>query len=247
MANDKNSEYEKSLEIFENYRIKEPYSLDCADFESNMLFVLEDIQRLGILSRHTFSIDRYRYESCIAVGNYFCLRRDHLKAIKYFERALKLKPGYTDVYIMIGHEYLEEKNINAAMEAYRCATETSPKDFRGWYGMGHTLASIEQLSEALVYFQNAASRQPEDARPWTQLGYIYQRLGIPELAAQCWKRALNCVNTENVVLYNLGSLYAFEKCEFRSSKIAVAYFSKFLSKIPSLDKVYPLPTHSLSS
>lgn len=229
--------YEKSLELFENYRINDPYSLDCIDYESNMLFVLEDIQKLGTLSRKIFSIDRYRYESCVAVGNYFCLRRDHLKAIKYFERALKLKPRYTDVYIMIGHEYLEEKNINAAMEAYRCATEASPNDFRGWYGMGHTLASIEQLSEALVYFQNAATKQKEDARPWTQLGYLYQRMGIPLLASQCWKRALECVNAENVVYYNLGSLYAFEKSDFQSEKKAVEYFSRFLDGLTTADNV----------
>lgn len=54
-------------------------------------------------------------------GNYFSLRRDHEKAITYFRRALKLDRSYLSAWTLMGHEYVEIKNTNAAIASYRRA------------------------------------------------------------------------------------------------------------------------------
>lgn len=36
----------------------------------------------------------------------------------------------------MGHEYLEMKNCNAAIESYRTAVDIDETDFRAWYGLG---------------------------------------------------------------------------------------------------------------
>lgn len=54
-------------------------------------------------------------------GNYYSLRRDHEKAIVYFRRALKLDRGYLSAWTLMGHEYIEIKNTNAAIASYRRA------------------------------------------------------------------------------------------------------------------------------
>jgi len=54
-------------------------------------------------------------------GNYYSLRRDHEKAIVYFRRALKLDRGYLSAWTLMGHEYVEIKNTNAAIASYRRA------------------------------------------------------------------------------------------------------------------------------
>ena len=33
----------------------------------------------------------------------------------------------------MGHEYVEMKNTNCAIEAYRMAVEINPRDYRAWY------------------------------------------------------------------------------------------------------------------
>lgn len=71
-------------------------------------------------------------------GNYFSLRRDHEKAITYFRRALKLDRSYLSAWTLMGHEYVEIKNTNAAIASYRRAVgEFLFKDF-----MPHELAKL---------------------------------------------------------------------------------------------------------
>lgn len=42
-------------------------------------------------------------------------------AIVYFQRALKLNPKYLSAWTLMGHEFMELKNTNAAIQSYRKA------------------------------------------------------------------------------------------------------------------------------
>lgn len=53
------------------------------------------------------------------VGNYYSLRNEHEKAVRYYQRAVQLHPTYGAAWTLMGHEYLEMKNSHAAIEAYR--------------------------------------------------------------------------------------------------------------------------------
>ena len=61
---------------------------------------------------------------------------EHCKAVIYFKRAVKLDRNYLSAWTLMGHEYIEMKNIPGAIEAYRSAVEIDSKDFRAWYGLG---------------------------------------------------------------------------------------------------------------
>ena len=54
-------------------------------------------------------------------GNYYSIRADHTKAVTYFQRALKLNPQYLSAWTLMGHEFMEMKNTNAAIQSYRKA------------------------------------------------------------------------------------------------------------------------------
>jgi anaphase-promoting complex subunit 8 len=54
----------------------------------------------------------------------------------YFQRAIKLDKKYLSAWTLMGHEYLELKNTNAAIESYRTAVDIDNTDFRAWYGLG---------------------------------------------------------------------------------------------------------------
>ena len=57
----------------------------------------------------------------ISAGNYYSLRAEHEKAVKYFRRATQLDRTYLSAWTLMGHEYVEMKNSHAAIEAYRRA------------------------------------------------------------------------------------------------------------------------------
>lgn len=58
-------------------------------------------------------------------GNYYSLRAEHEKAVKYFRRATQLDRTYLSAWTLMGHEYVEMKNSHAAIEAYRKAVGKS--------------------------------------------------------------------------------------------------------------------------
>lgn len=64
------------------------------------------------------------FADILTLGNYYSLRREHEKAIIYFRRALKLDRSYLSAWTLMGHEYVEIKNTNAAIASYRRAVGT---------------------------------------------------------------------------------------------------------------------------
>jgi len=36
----------------------------------------------------------------------------------------------------MGHEYMEFKNTNVAIQSYRKAVEVNKRDYKAWYGLG---------------------------------------------------------------------------------------------------------------
>jgi anaphase-promoting complex subunit 8 len=110
----------------------------------------------------------------IPSGNHYSLRGEHEKAIKYFRRATFLDRTFLAAWTLLGHEYVEQKNSHAAIEAYRRAigmllyrtyvhTSFNPgldvnrMDYRAWYGLGQAYELLNLLQYALHYFQRATT------------------------------------------------------------------------------------------
>ena len=51
----------------------------------------------------------------------------------------------------MGHEFVEMKNHNAAIEAYRRAVDIDPRDYRAWYGLGQMYEMLHMHFYALYY------------------------------------------------------------------------------------------------
>ena len=131
-----NQEFDPSLEWFQKLLELDPYRYENMDTYSNILYIKEDHGELANLALRQFDNNKYNPETCCVIGNYYSLMGEHLKAIVYFRKALKLDRTCLAAWTLMGHEYLEMKNIPGAIEAYRNAVEIDPKDFRAWYGLG---------------------------------------------------------------------------------------------------------------
>ncbi len=75
-------------------------------------------------------------ETCCVLGNYYSLIGDHVKAAQTFKKAILIDRYFLSAYTLLGHEYLELKNIPNAIEAYNSAVQFNKKDYRAWYGLG---------------------------------------------------------------------------------------------------------------
>jgi anaphase-promoting complex subunit 8 len=90
----------------------------------------------------------------------------------------------------MGHEYIELKNTQAAIESYRRAVDANRKDYRAWYGLGQGYEMLECYSYSLFYYQRAAALCPGDPKMWAAVANAYAKCDKLANAVQAYKRAL---------------------------------------------------------
>ncbi|KAL6305062.1 hypothetical protein BKA93DRAFT_246990 [Sparassis latifolia] len=179
----------------------DPYRIDDIDIYSNILYVGEDNLRLSKLAHDFLALDKDRPEVCCLAGNYYSLRAEHEKAIKYFRRATQLDRTYLSAWTLMGHEYVEMKNSHAAIEAYRKSVDVNRKDYRAWYGLGQAYELLSMHQYALYYYQHATALRPYDLRIWQAQGACYEEMGRPKEAIECLRRALIGANAQETTIH----------------------------------------------
>ncbi|KAJ1901301.1 anaphase-promoting complex component apc8 [Kickxella alabastrina] len=217
-------EFEEARSLFATLQGLDPYRLDLADIHSNILYVMEDRARLGELAHRCSDLDRFRPETCCVIGNYYSLRREHEKAVGYFQRALQLDRNYLAAWTLMGHEFIEMKNTAAAIDAYRHAVDVDDRDYRAWYGLGQTYEMLNMPHYALNYYMRAATLRPYDSRMWCALANCYELSAQPAKAIECYRRALiGSAESESLAITKLARLY-----ESASNRKLAAYYYQLL-------------------
>ncbi|XP_010515126.1 PREDICTED: anaphase-promoting complex subunit 8-like [Camelina sativa] len=222
-------EFDQVEIMFEELLRNDPYRVEDMDLYSNVLYAKEACAALSYLAHKVFLTDKYRPESCCIIGNYYSLKGQHEKAVMYFRRALKLNKKYLSAWTLMGHEYVEMKNTPAAIDAYRRAVDINPSDYRAWYGLGQAYEMMGMPFYALHYFRKSIFFLPNDSRLWIAMAKCYQteQLYMLEEAIKCYKRAVNCTDTEGIALNQLAKLHQ----KLGRNEEAAFYFEKDLERM----------------
>ena len=117
-------QFDEAQHLFETLHRKSPHRIESMDTYSNILYVKEAYAGLSHLAHSAILTDKYKPETCCIIGNYYSLRTQHEKAVSYFRRALKLNRNYLSAWTLMGHEYVEMKNPEAAIEVSGLANTT---------------------------------------------------------------------------------------------------------------------------
>ncbi|KAI9047374.1 hypothetical protein LZ554_008820 [Drepanopeziza brunnea f. sp. 'monogermtubi'] len=175
---------------FSNLLALHPHRLDSLDHYSNILYVMNLRPKLSFLAHLCSTVDKFRPESCVVIGNYYSLLSSHEKAVQYFRRALTLDRSCLSAWTLMGHEYVELKNTHAAIESYRRAVDVNRRDYRAWYGLGQTYEVLEMHAYALWYYKRAAGLRPWDGKMWMAVGSCLKKMERHLESIKAYKRAL---------------------------------------------------------
>jgi len=226
-------DYDSAHEHFLALSEREPYRLDHMDAFSNVLYVKDQKVALSHLAHRSVTVDKYRPETCIIVGNYYSSKGRHEKAVQYFQRALKLDRTYLSAWTLLGHEYIEMKNTAAAIEAYRRAVDLSDREYRAWYGLGQTYEIMNMLLHALFYFRKAAALHPHDARMWCAIGGCLLGLDRRTDAEKSYERAVSLGDGEGIATRKLAELYREDGDEEKAAKCYLRHLElRYQSQLP---------------
>jgi len=223
-------DYDSAHEHFLALSEREPYRLDHMDAFSNVLYVKDQKVALSHLAHRAVTVDKYRPETCIIVGNYYSSKGRHEKAVQYFQRALKLDRTFLSAWTLLGHEYIEMKNTAAAIEAYRRAVDISDREYRAWYGLGQ---AYEIMNMLLHYFRKAASLHPHDARMWCAIGGCLLGLDRRTDAEKSYERAVSLGDGEDIATRKLAELYREDGDEEKAAKCYLRHLElRYQSQLP---------------
>ncbi|KAF4526395.1 hypothetical protein B566_EDAN012685 [Ephemera danica] len=200
-------EVDTAVEMFRQLTQDDPYRLENMDTYSNLLYVKEMRAELSHLAHHVTEVDKYRAETCCVIGNFYSLRSEHQKAVQSFQRALRLRPSFLSAWTLMGHEYMELKNINAAMRCYRQAIEVDRLDYRAWYGLGQAYEILKMPQFSQYHYKKAQALRPNDSRMLIALGEANEKVNKPFDALKCYYKARNVGDTERTALLKLAKLY----------------------------------------
>ncbi|KAI7874322.1 TPR-like protein [Lichtheimia hyalospora FSU 10163] len=224
-------DYNEAEALFDEMRKEQPYRIEDMDIYSNLLYLQDSRHKLSLLAHDCVRIDRYRPETCCIVANYYSITREIAESVEYFKRALKLDRNYHLAWTLLGHDYIEMKNTNAAIECYRRAINVNSRDYRAWYGLGQAYEILSLPYYATYYYKKATELRPYDARMWKALGACYAILQEDQDAAGCYTRAAECDNEgKHGILIQLARV--FDKMGKKA--MASQYFKRAFEKYQEL-------------
>ncbi|GKV14227.1 hypothetical protein SLEP1_g25129 [Rubroshorea leprosula] len=160
------------------------------DVYSNVLYTKECFSALSYLAHRVILTDKCGPETCCIIGNYYSLNGQHEKSVMYFKRALKLNKNYLSAWTLMGHEYVEMKNIPAAVDAYHCVVDIVLMIIEHAMAQCCETEQLHMVEEAIKCYRRAANCNDREAIALHQLAKLYKELGCSDEAAFYYKKDL---------------------------------------------------------
>ena len=87
-------------------------------------------------------------------------------AVASFEKALNLRPDYTEAHVNLGNVFKEQNKLEEALSCYQKALETDPKLLEILYNLGLVYTSLGRVDEAFNSLRRAIKENPQDGKAW---------------------------------------------------------------------------------
>ena len=151
----------------------------------------------------------------LLLGNAARQANDHRRAVKAFERAVKLDPNMAEAYCNMGGSLIDINDIAAAFTVLNRAVELAPNDGAVHANFGICLYRMGHVGRAADHLRHAVALNPEISIAWTILGSLELDFGRPDQAIVAYREGLKRVSqpgTASQVMYHM-SLGFIQKSE----------------------------------
>jgi len=128
-------------------------------------------------------------------------------AIREFERALRLNPGYAMVHQSLGNAYAAKGDLDMAIAEYQTALRLNPDYLEAHNSLGNAYAAKGDLDMAITEYQTALRLNPDYLEAHNNLALAYQSKGLPDMAITELRTALRLDPDSSQAHNNLGLAY----------------------------------------
>lgn len=136
-----------------------------------------------------YAIEPTNEEIYIQKANIYSKRDNHEKAVELLKEALKYTDDLSDVYSLIGMEYLFMDDLELAKENFIKCLEVDIEDQSALYNVVYCYEFLEQNQEAIDYILKYIEKNPYSEIAWHQVGRLYYGLKDYENAVRAFEYA----------------------------------------------------------
>ncbi|KAM4597858.1 cell division cycle protein 27 homolog [Polymixia lowei] len=185
------AEYTQAERMFSEVRRIESYRVEGMEIYSTTLWHLQKDVALSALSKDLTDMDRNSPEAWCVAGNCFSLQREHDIAIKFFQRAIQVDPGFAYAYTLLGHEFVLTEELDRALACFRNAIRVNSRHYNAWYGLGMIYYKQEKFNLAEIHFKKALSINPQSSVLLCHIGVVQHALKKSDHALETLNRAIS--------------------------------------------------------
>ncbi|KAJ8251804.1 hypothetical protein GJAV_G00225610 [Gymnothorax javanicus] len=206
------AEYTQAERIFAEVRRIESYRMEGMEIYSTSLWHLQKDVALSVLSKDLTDMDKNSPEAWCVAGNCFSLQREHDIAIKFFQRAIQVDPGFAYAYTLLGHEFVLTEELEKALGCFRNAIRLSTRHYNAWYGLGMIYFKQEKFNLAEVHFKKALGINPQSSVLLCHIGVVQHALKKSDQALETLNKAIDIDPKNPLCKFHRASiLFANEK------------------------------------
>ena len=155
-------------------------------------------------------------------------------AVKSFEKAIALKPDYTEVNYNLGLTLQELGQLEDAVKCYEKAIATKPDYAEAHNNLGATLKDLGQLDTAVKSYKKAVTVKPDYAEAHYGFGITLYLLDQLEDAIKCYEKAVAIKPDYAEAHYNLGGTFY----QLNQLDAAVKSYKKAIAVKPDYAEVH---------
>ncbi len=117
---------------------------------------------------------------------------DYQLAVKYYQRALQLRPGFEKLLNSLGICYLKLNRVTDAKESFEQALKRNPEFAPAWFNLGLVYENGQQWQQAIEAYEKTVALEPGHFEAHTALGSSHWRTGEYTGVSEAYSRALAC-------------------------------------------------------
>ncbi|MES9905924.1 MAG: sulfotransferase [Sedimenticola sp.] len=155
------------------------------------------------------------------------------ESIRYYKKALKISPDFTEAIVNLGNIFLEMGRLKEACSAYRRAVDLHPTHPMLLSNLGNAHQLLEENNKAIHYLNKAITSAPDYADAHNNLGNTLRALGRFEEAIASYESAAR-IQPAPATYNNLGCTFK----EYHNLERSIASFRRLIELDPEYPNAY---------
>ena len=151
---------------------------------------LEYWQDSEALSRHALEVTENNPMAHYLLGNALADRGQIDEAIRQYQEAIRLQPGYAEYHYNLGSVLARSGQTGEAIRQLQEALRLQPDNVMARLNLGNALDESGQIDEAIRQYQEALRLQPDNAMAHLNLGISFATKGQIDDAIRQYQEAL---------------------------------------------------------